>query len=165
VFKLYFKKLFSIILFAFCILGVFILCYSVLATISNFFQHPAIRYTILMGAPTFLVLRYIYMGRIKNKRLRTDYMNYIRGLDTTELKLDLKSEINYFKTFKPLYAEVLAVATLLLPFVIGIGVFSGNEALLFVNILVGFLIFSLFLSTYVVADVALWILVHKKWLT
>ena len=54
--KLYFKKLFSIILFAFCILGVFFISYNILATVSNFFKHPAIRYTILMGVPTFFCL-------------------------------------------------------------------------------------------------------------
>lgn len=162
--KLYFKKLFSIILFAFCILGVFFISYSILATVSNFFKHPAIRYTILMGVPTFFVLRLVNKGRIKNQNLRIDYMNYIRDLSITDLRIDLRNEINYFKTFKPLYAEVLAVATLLLPFVIAIGFSTENEASIFVNLLIGLLIFSLFVGIYAVADIALWIVVHKKWL-
>lgn len=162
--ELYFKKLFSIILFAFCILGVFFISYSILATVSNFFKHPAIRYTILMGVPTFFVLRLVNKGRIKNQNLKIDYMNYLRNLGTTNLRIDVKNEINYFNTFKPLHAEVLAVATLLLPFVIAIGFSAENEASIFVNLLIGLLIFSLFVGIYAVADIALWILVHKKWL-
>ena len=162
--KLYFKKLFSIILFAFCILGVFFISYSILATVSNFFKHPAIRYTILMGVPTFFVLRLVNKGRIKNQNLKIDYMNYLRNLGTTDLRIDVKNESNSFKTFKPLHAEVLAVATLLLPFVITIGFSTENEASIFVNFLIGLVIFSLFVGIYAVADIALWILVHKNWL-
>lgn len=117
-----------------------------------------------MGVPTFFVLRLVNKGRIKNQNLKIDYMNYLRNLGTTNLRIDVKNEINYFNTFKPLHAEVLAVATLLLPFVIAIGFSAENEASIFVNLLIGLLIFSLFVGIYAVADIALWILVHKKWL-
>ena len=91
--KLYFKKLFSIILFAFCILGVFFISYSILATVSNFFKHPAIRYTILMGVPTFFVLRLVNKGRIKNQNLKIDYMNYLRNLGTKHMPFITMEEI------------------------------------------------------------------------
>lgn len=163
-FKLYFKKLFLITIFTFSILSVFVLSYSVLATLSNFFKHPAIRYTILIGTPTFFILRLVNKGRIKKQNLKIDYMNYIRDLGTTDLKLDIKNEINYFKTFQSLHAEVLAFATLLLPFVVAIGFSTGNEASFIINFLVGILVFSLLVSIYLVADIALWILVHKNWM-
>lgn len=162
--KLYFKKLFLITIFTFSILSVFVVSYSVLVSISNFFQHPAIRYTILMGTPTFIVLRLVNKGRIKKQNLKIDYMNYIRDLGTADLKLDIKNEINYFKTFQPLHAEVLAAATLLLPFVVAIGFSTENESSFFVNFLVGIFVFSLLVSIYLVADVALWILVHRNWM-
>lgn len=161
--KLYFKKLLLIIVFAFSIIGVFFLGYAILGLLSSFFQHPVIRYSILMGVPTLLVLRLVYKWRVKDQNLKIDYMNYRTSTDTAETKIDIKNEINYFKTFKPLQAEILAFATIMFPFVVAIGFSAGNGASFFVNFLVGIIVFSLIVSVYAVLDAAFWILVHKQW--
>jgi len=163
-FKLYFKKLFLIIAFLFFILGVYYICWPIFVSIANFFEYPAIRYTILMGIPTFFVLMFVYKRRIENPSLRIDYIKYIRSLSTTDLKFDIRNEINYFKTFKPLHAEAMAFTTLILPFVIGIGLTVENDASFLVNCFAGIIVFSLLVGIYLVSDIAFWLLVHKNWL-
>ena len=98
-FKLYFKKLFLIIAFLFLILGLYYISWPILVSFSNFFEYPAIRYTILMGIPTFFMLMFVNRRRIENQSLRVDYIKYIRNLSATNLKLNIKNELNYFKTF------------------------------------------------------------------
>ena len=163
-FKLYFKKLFLIIAFLFLILGLYYISWPILVSFSNFFEYPAIRYTILMGIPTFLMLMFVNRRRIENQSLRVDYIKYVRNLSTADLKLNIKNELNYFKTFKPLHAEAIAFATLILPFVIGIGITIENDAPFLINCLVGLIVFSLFICIYLVLDIALWLLVHRSWL-
>lgn len=162
--QLYFKKLFLIIAFLLSVLGVYYICSPMLVSIANFFARPAIRYTILMGVPTFLVLMLIYKKRVDNQSLRADYVKYIRSLNTTDLKLNIRNEINYFKTFKPLHAQALAITTLLLPFTIGIGITVENDASFLVNCFAGLVVFSLIIGICLVLDAAFWLLVHRNWL-
>ena len=163
-FKLYFKKLFFAIVICFLILGIYYVCYPILASISNFFKSPVIRYTILIGVPVFLVVMYIYKRRVENQILRIDYIKYIRNLSATDLKLNVKNELNYLKTFKPIRAELMAFITLILPFVIGIGITIENSAPFLVNFFAGLIIFSLFTCIYLISDISVWFLVHRSWL-
>lgn len=160
--KLYLKKLFLIIAFSLSILGIYYICSPLLMSIANFFAHPAIRFTILMGVPSFCVLMFIYKKRVDNQSLRTDYVKYIRSLNTTEL--NIKNEFNYFKTFKPLHAEALAITTLLLPFAVGIGMTVENDASFLVNCFAGLVVFSLIIGICLVWAVAFWLFVHRNWL-
>lgn len=163
-FKLYFKKLFFTIAFLFLIMGLYYISWPILVSFSNFFEYPVIRYTILMGIPALLILMLVNRGRIENQGLRMDYIKYIRNLSSTDLKFNIRNELNYFKTFKPLYAEVMAFVTLILPFVIGIGITIENGAPFLVNCIAGLIVFSLFICVYLVLDIALWLLVHRSWL-
>ena len=147
-FKLYFKKLFLIILFTIFVLGVYYVCSPMLITISNFFEHPAIRYTILVGVPIFCVLMFVNKRRIENQSLRIDYVKYIKSLSTTNLKFNIKNEINYLKSFMPLRAEAMAFSTLILPFVMGIGLTVENDASVLVNCIAGLIVFSLIICIY-----------------
>lgn len=162
--KLYLKKLFLIIVFSISILGVYYIFSPMLMSIANFFVHPAMRFTILMGVPTFLVVMFIYKKRVDNQGLRNDYVKYIRSLNTTNLKLNIRNEIDYFKTFQPLHAEALAITTLILPFAIGIGMTVENDASFLVNCLAGLIIFSLIIAICFVLAVAFWLFVHRNWL-
>ena len=127
-FRLYLKKLFLIIGFFFAILGVYFVCFIFLSTLANFFKESFLHFAILVGVPTFIVLRYVYKSRVRNHSLRIDYLNYIRSLDAVSLKDKIKSEIIYLKSFQPLQAEILAFATIMLPFVVAIGVTADNGA-------------------------------------
>ena len=163
-FKLYLKKLFLIIGFLLAILAVYHICWPIFVSFANFFEYPAIRYSILIGIPAFFVLMFVYKRRMENKSLKLDYIKYVRSFSADDLKFDIRKEFNYFKTFKPLIAEAMAVTTLILPFVIGIGFTVENDASLLVNCLAGLVIFSLFVGIYLIADIAFWVLVHKNWL-
>ena len=162
-FKLYLKKLFLLIGFNFAIIGIYFLGYPIVGTMANFFQNPVIHYTILMGVPTFIVLILVYKGRTKNQNIRNDYMNYMKSVDTIELKVTLKNEIAYFKSFQSLHTEILAFATIMLPFVVAIAITVENEASFFANLLAGIILFSLFVIVYTILDILFWVFVHKKW--
>lgn len=162
--KLYLKKLFIIITLAISIMAVCYICYPVIGSIANLFYQPAIRYTILIGVPTILVLIFVYKRRIHNLDLRDDYIKHMKILDATDSKRDLKKEFNYFKTFKPLQAEVLAFATVILPLVVAIGLTVENGASVWINCLVGIIVFFLIVSVYFVLDITFWLLIHKIWL-
>ncbi|MBE5951701.1 MAG: hypothetical protein E7260_08945 [Lachnospiraceae bacterium] len=162
--KLYLKKLFLIIGFFFVILGVFFPCYFITSTIANLFQTPFVHYIILMGVPTVIVLKLVYKGRTKNQNLRNDYIDYISSVGTAERKFKLESEIIYLKSFQPLQAEILAFATIILPFVVAIGISVEKEASFMANFLTGIIVFSLLVCVYLILDVLFWIYVHKKWL-
>lgn len=162
--KLYLKKTLLIIVFFLFILGIYFIGYSVLGFLSSFFKHTAIRYSILMGIPTLIALRLVYKCRVKDQNLKIDYVNHIRSSDATDRKINIKNEINYFKTFKPLIAEISAVATIMLPIFIAIGFSLKNEASFFVNFLAGIIVFAFVVTIYAVLDAAFWMLVHKQWL-
>ena len=164
VLKLYLKKLFLIIAFSLSILGIYYICSPMLMSIANFFAHHAIQFTILMGIPTLLVFMFIYKKRVNNQSLRTDYVKYIRSLNTADLKLNIRNEINYFKTFKPLHAETLAITTLILPFAVGIGTTVENDASFLVNCFAGLVVFSLIVGVCFVLAVTFWLFVHRNWL-
>lgn len=163
-FRLYLRKLFLIIGFFFAIIVVFFPCFLVTSTIANFFENPVIHSMILMGVPTFIVLRYVYKSRVRNHSLRIDYLNYIRRLDAVKLKDKIKNEILYLKSFQQLQAEILAFATIMLPFVMEIGVTSDNGAPFFAKVFAGIIMFSMFVGGYLILDVLFWMFVHKKWL-
>lgn len=163
-FKLYFKKLLLLIGFNLAIIGICILGYPIIGTLANFFQHPVIHYTILMGVPTFIVLMLVYKGRIKNQNLRNDYMNYIKSVDAIERKVTLKYEMSYFKSFQPLHAEILAFATIILIFVVAIAITVENAASFWANLLTTITLFSLFVIVYTILDILFWVFVHRKWM-
>ncbi|MBR3810806.1 MAG: hypothetical protein IKJ16_00550 [Agathobacter sp.] len=163
-FKLYLKKLILIIGFCFTILGVYFLCYPFIATIANFFKNSPLQYAILFGVPTFFVLILVYNGRVQDQKLRKAYVKYIRTKDSKNLIDKIKDEIVYLKSFQSLQAELLAFSTLILPFVVAIGVTADSEAPFFANVLAGITLFAVFVGSYLILDVLFWVLVHKKWL-
>ena len=120
--------------------------------------------TILVGVPIFCVLMFVNKRRIENQSLRIDYVKYIKSLSTTDLKFNMKNEINYLKSFMPLRAEAMAFSTLILPFVMGIGLTVENDASVLVNCIAGLIVFSLIICIYLVLDIAFWLFVHKNWL-
>ena len=162
-FRLCLRKLLTIIAFLFALAVIFYIFYPVLGSFGNFFHQSSIRYTITFGIPTLWVLILIFKSRLNSRDFRTDYISFMRSLETTDLKFNIKHELNYFKTFKPLHADVIAFATLLLPFVVAIGVTVENDASTLVNCIAGLIIFSVFLGVWLALDIALWLLVHKRW--
>ena len=131
--RLYLRKLFAITGFVIAIAMVYYVCYPVLGSLGNFFHQSPIRHIITIGIPFVLVFKLIYTSRCNNQGLKADYIEYIRSFGETEQRFDIKREFKYFKTFEPLYAEVAAFVTLLLPFVIAIGLKVENEASILVN--------------------------------
>ena len=163
-FKLYLKKLVLIIGFCFTTLGLYFLCYPLISTIANFFKNSFIHYTIIFGVPIFIVLILVYNGRVQDQKLRKNYLNYIKTKDSKNLIDKIKDEIVYLKSFQPLQAELLAFATLILPFVVAIGITSDNGAPFISNVLAGITLFAVFVGSYLILDVLFWVIIYKKWL-
>ena len=59
--------------------------------------------------------------------------------------------------------EILAFATIMLPFVVMIGITAENEASFLAKLLAGIILFSLFVIVYTILDILFWVFVHKKW--
>ena len=163
-FRLCLRKIFTIIVFVIAISIVFYVFYPALGSFGNFFHQSSVRYLITFGIPALWVLIMIFKSRFDNRELRTDYIEFIRNQENADLKFNIKTELNYFKTFKPLHADAIAFAVLFLPLVVAIGFTVENEASAFVNCIAGLIIFSVFLVICVGFDIFLWLLIHKFWL-
>ena len=162
--KLYFRKIFSIIICSLAIFFVYYLAYMILGLIFSFFKALVIRYSILMGIPTFIVLRFVYKSRFKNQNYKIDYIKYMRENKEIKININIKDEFCYLKNFDPFKAEVLAASTIVLPFIVAMLFSIENEASVFLNIFASLIIFVLITAIYSFLDFAFWILVHKSWI-
>jgi len=143
---------------------VYYVAYMILGLISSFFKALVIRYTILIGIPTFIVLRFVYKSRFNNQDHKIDYIKYMRENKGTKININIKDEFCYLKNFDSFKAEVLAALTVVLPFIIAILFSIENESSVFSNIFAGLIILVLITAIYSFLDFTFWILVHKSWI-
>lgn len=130
--------------------------FSALMTASNFFKALWIRYVVLFGIPALIILVMVYRRRAENAEIRRCYLKYS---DTK--KMGIKQEFSYILRFADFRMESAAFATILLPFIVGIGI--ENQAPWWANILAGIIMFCLCEGGICLLDWMLWFLVHNKW--
>ena len=154
--KLYFKKLGLMFFYVFLVFFIYYIGFGLLKTIANFFELPIIKYGVLFGVPTAIILISIYRHRIEKNEFRRSYLE-----STDKEKLILKNELRYMLKFDDFLAEMYSFATIIFPFVIAIGV--GSQAPWYADIIAGILVFGVFLGFLFVLDFAFLIIVHMKW--
>ena len=154
--KLYFKKLLSMFLSVALLILIYYIGFSALMTASNFFKALWIRYAVLFGIPALIILVMIYKRRTEGMENRRCYL---KNIDTQ--KTWMKKELWYIIHFADFRMELVAFATFLLPFVVGIGV--ENQAPWWANIIAGTIIFCLIEGGFFLLDWMIWLLVHNKW--
>lgn len=154
--KLYFKKLLSMFLSVALLILIYYIGFSALMTASNFFKALWIRYVVLFGIPALIILVMVYRRRAENAEIRRCYLTY-----SAPPKTGVKQEFLYILRLADFLMELAAFATILLPFLVGIGI--ENQAPWWANILAGIIMFCLFEGGYFLLDWMLWLLVHNKW--
>ena len=75
--------------------------------------------------------------------------------------MGIKSELRYMLRFPEFIAENIAFATVILPFLIAIGV--ANPGPWWANILAGVVILCIGVGAFFIIDFLLWMLVHVSW--
>ena len=130
--------------------------FSILKTISNFFEVSVVRYAILFGIPAVIILMIVCNYRLENTEVKRFYLKYI-----TDSKPNWKSEGMYIWNMPDFRTEGLAFATLLLPLLIAIG--FGIPAAWWINLLTGIIIFILLEGSFLILDALFWLLIHMKW--
>ncbi len=154
--KLYFKKLWSIIVYALTCFAIYFIGFSIISLIANFFKNPIVRLIILLGIPLTIILIRIYNKRLENSEMRREYLASVNQEHSA-----LKDEWQYMIKFPHFLAEVFAFSTLtfLFTFVTIIGIAVPFAVRIF-SMLIVFIISA---GLYFVIDFGLWMLVHRTW--
>ena len=154
--KLYFKKLTSIILYTLICIVIYLIGFSLISLIANFFKVLLIRQIISFGIPLAIILIRIYNKRLENPDLRREYLTAVN----TE-RLNLKEEWQYIIKFPHFLAELFAFFTL--AFLYSILTVIGVPVPFIIKILSILLAFVIFAGLYFIIDFFHWILVHRTW--
>jgi len=154
--KLYFKKLISIILYTLIFIAIYLIGFSIISLIANFFKVLIIRTIISFGIPLTIILIRIYNKRLENPDLRREYLASVK-----EGKLNLKEEWQYMFKFPHFLAELLAFSTL--AFAYSLLTVIGVSVPFIIKILSILLAFVIFAGLYCIIDFFHWILVHRTW--
>ena len=154
--KLYFKKLTSIIVYTLICIAVYLIGFSLISLIANFFKVLIIRTIISFGIPLIIILIRIYNKRLENPDLRREYLASVK-----EGKLSLKEEWQYIIKFPHFLAELLAFSTL--AFAYSLLTVIGVPVPFIIKILSILLAFLIFAGLYFIINFLHWVFVHRTW--
>ena len=154
--KLYFKKLISIMLYTLIFIAIYLIGFSIISLIANFFKSLLVRMIISFGIPLTIILIRIYNKRLENPDMRREYLASVK-----KGKLSLKEEWQYIIKFPHFLAELFAFLTL--AFVYSFLSIIGFPVPFIIRILSMLLCFIIFASLYFVIDFSHWIFVHRTW--
>lgn len=154
--KLYFKKLFSMIIGLILWVLIYFVGYNLLATLSNVFENPIIKYLVLFGLPLLAIIIIVYNRRLENNEIRRSYKQAVESSKPT-----LKETIKYMSNFSDFRAELLSFATIFFPFVLIIG--FGAEIPWWASIITVIVVWGVTVAICGIIDFILWTVVHNKW--
>ena len=135
---------------------VYFISFNILVSIANIFKTPIFRYGILVGVPVGIAFVTVHRFRVEKNEIRRAYLSNV-GIG----KMGIKSELRYMLRFPEFIAENIAFATVILPFLIAIGV--ANPGPWWANILAGVVILCIGVGAFFIIDFLLWMLVHVSW--
>ncbi len=156
--KLYFKKLFSMLLDMVIVIIVYNMFFNLTYTLSNFFVEQKAKNVVLFGIPFIIMLIVIHGMRLRNGEKRRLYLNSVG-----EAKLNFKSELRYMLSYSEFHAELLSFATIVLPLALGMALTIDNDVSTALNLFVGFIVLCFCVALFAFFDFLLWVLVHTKW--
>ncbi len=154
--KLYFKKLISILGHSALCLVIYIIGFSILSLVANFFKNYFIRLCIAFGIPLILVLIRVFNRRADNQEMRRAYL-----ADANRERLIFREEWHRICKFSHFRAEVLAFASL--AFIITIIIAFWVIGPWWVYILIALIDLIAPCVLFFVIDFALWLKVHNTW--
>ncbi len=154
--KLYRKKLFSILLHTIVCYVIYLIGFSLISLIANFFTNPFIKLVFLLGIPLMIVLIRVYNRRLENAELRRSYLG-----DANRDRFAVADEWRCMLKFPHFLAELFAFATILFPVTLIISITLPTTW--WIRIFVGLLSFGLLWGIYFIVDFALWLFIHKAW--
>ena len=154
--KLYGKKLFSILLHTIICYVIYLIGFSLISLIANFFTNTFIRLVILIGIPLTIVLIRVYNRRLETPEFRRSYL-----ADINRDKFSFTDECRYMLKFPDFLAEIFAFATILFPIVLITNMTLPTTW--WMRSLGGLLSFCLLWAIYFVIDFSIWLHIHYLW--
>ena len=121
------------------------------------FESLWVRSAVAMGIPILIILALICPYRAKDSKTKKFYLEHME-----EPKFRLKKELIYLFTFPELYAEIAAFVTIVIPFIVAVGILEKTPPMWLV--IACLLILLMAIVPVVVVDVLIWMIVHARWL-
>ncbi len=156
-FKIYFKKLFSLAIGALALYGITWVYSYVFGSFFGFFKHPVARLFISVGIPLIIMLHFIRRRRRENQPMRRWYL----GTFDRAAAHPLRDDLRVMWSSADFRAELLSFGTVVLLY--NILQISLIEAVFAVRLLSAIALFCLFEGLYAVIDGICWLVVYRTW--
>ena len=156
--KIYLKKLISIIITSLAFFGIYCVAAFLLRSFINFIKNDLMKALLFLAVPMAFVFIRVYRRRLENAELRRAYLKDLDGVETS-----LKKRIMYVLKSMDFRAEISAFATVLLLILAYAFIVGGAKGYFWTNVLSFAISFVLYEGIYIIVDMIVWLIIHKKW--
>ena len=154
--KLCLKKFLWMICYGALFFAVYLIGFSLLTTLGNFFRNMEITYLIVAAVPAAIIAVIIYNRRRDNSENKRKYIS-----DNKDTKMTFKNKALYILKSKEFRAEIIASMPIVL--FIAVSVSSNFSFAWYTNLLFGIFAFCFDEMGFAALDFLLWFRVHRYW--
>jgi len=154
--KLCFKKFLWMMCYGALFFVVYLIGFSLLTTLGNFFRNMDVTYLIVAAVPAAIIATIVYSRRRDNSENRRKYIS-----DNKDTKITFKNKVGYIFKCREFKAEI--IASIPIAAFIAVSVASNFSSVWYINLFFGIFAFCFDGAGFAALDFVLWFMVHRYW--